>query len=393
MTARWVWVVPPVTGVLVAVMVALSWGTSDYEGVEALFGLAFLAYTTIGALVASAHPRNPVGWLFVFLGLGSAITETLYAYAAREAEAGNVSASVTAAAWLSSWAGEPAFVALALLLLLFPDGRFVSSRWRTVGISSVVLAIVWAVGIAVDPGPLLGLPNVANPFGVDGAGAAEVLAGIGPLGFMVSVMLGVASVVVRYRAAGPGTRDQIKWLAYGAWFAVVMVVLVGLIGLVADTDQGVGDALTALLICAAVVAFPVSAAVAVLRHRLYDIDIVIKRTLVYGTLTAGLVLAYLGSVLVFRVLLAPFTRDSDLAVAGSTLAVAALFRPLRGRIQSHVDRRFYRSRYDAQRTLEGFVSRLRDELDLDTLGTDLRSVVRDTMQPAHVSIWLRGEPR
>jgi hypothetical protein len=210
---------------------------------------------------------------------------------------------------------------------------------------------------------------------------------------MGCVLAGVASVVVRYRAAGPGTRDQIKWLAYGAWFAVVMVVLTGLTELVADTNQGIGDAITALLICAAIVAFPVSAAVAVLRHRLYDIDIVIKRTLVYATLTAGLVLAYLGSVLLFRVLLDPVTRDSNLAVAGSTLAVAALFRPLRARIQSHVDRRFFRARYDARRTLEAFVSRLRDQLDLDTLGVDLRSVVRDTMQPAHVSIWLREDRR
>jgi hypothetical protein len=374
-------------------MVALSWGSAAYEGVEALFALAFLAYVTIGALVASTHPRNPVGWLFVFLGLASAITETLYSYAAREAAAGNGSAPVTAAAWVSSWAGEPSFLGLALLLLLFPDGRFVSSRWRAVGFATVALAIVWAVGIAIVPGPMLGLRRVANPLGVDSAGVADVVAAVGPVGFMLAVLAGVASVVVRYRAAGPGTRDQIKWLAYGAWFAVVMVVLTGLTGLVADTDQGFGDAITALLICSAIVAFPASAAVAVLRHRLYDIDIVIKRTLVYGTLTAGLVLAYLGSVLLFRVLLDPVTRDSDLAVAGSTLAVAALFRPLRARIQSHVDRRFFRARYDARRTLEAFVSRLRDQLDLDTLGVDLRSVVRDTMQPAHVSIWLREDRR
>jgi hypothetical protein len=391
MRVRLVWAVPVVTAGVVAVMVTLSWGTEDHEGVEALFGLAFLAYATVGALIVTKQPANPVGWLFAALGLLGSVTEALSAYAARAAEAApDPSPAASVAAWISAWAGQPSFMALVPLLLLFPDGRFLSTRWRAVGLASLVVAVVWAVALAIRPGPLLGLTGLGNPVGLDAAGGVldAVVAG-SSIAFFLLVLAAVAAVIERYRVSEALARQQIKWLTTAGATAVAAIVGVGAVEPVLDTDQGAGDVLTALLVFSAVVAFPVAAALAILRHGLYDVDVVIKRTLVYSVLTAALVATYLGSVLLLQLVLGPLTAESDLAVAASTLAVAGLFRPLRSRIQLVVDRRFYRLRYDAQRTVDGFSARLRAELDLDALAADLRRVVVETVQPAHVSLWLR----
>lgn len=394
MTARLAWLVPVGTLVIVAIMLPLTWETAEHDGAELFFGTAFVAYAVVGALIASQHPRNPVGWLFAALGLLSALTETLFSYATMSAEgSGPVSGTVTAAAWVSAWAGEPVFVLLVLLLLLFPDGHFVSRRWRHVGSVAVALLVVWVLAAALAPGPLRDTPGVDNPVGLGVAGG--VLEGVGAaatLAFLGLVPVGVASVVARYRSAGGEQRQQIKWLAIAGLFAIAMIVAVAVIGLFISTDTGIGDLLTALLVAMAITAFPVAAGIAILRHRLYDIDVVISRALVYASLTATLAGAYLGLVLVLQLVLNPVTGESDLAVAASTLAVAALFRPLRTRIQGLVDRHFYRSRYDAAQTLAAFSGRLRDELDLDSLDTSLRAIVRDTVQPAHVSLWMRGQP-
>jgi len=394
MSPRLAWLLPLVTVAVVCVMVPLSRGTTDEEGVEILFALAFVTYATVGALIASRHPRNPVGWLFAALGLGSAVTETLYAYAAGVADGTRAGRSHTAAAWVSATVGEAGFILLVLLLLLFPDGRFLSRRWRAVGVGAIALGLVWSVATALEPGPISGTETVDNPLGIQEADAfLGLVTAAAFTAFLLLVLVGAASVFVRYRVAGIEQRQQIKWLAIAAAFAIAAIVTVAVVGLFTDTDSGVGDVVTALLVGSAIIAFPVGAAVAILRHRLYDIDLVIKRTLVYGSLTAMLVAAYLGMVLGFRLALSPVTGESDLAVAASTLAVAALFRPLRSRVQSGVDRRFYRQRYDAARTLEAFGTRLRDQLDLEALGDDLRQVVRDTVQPAHVTLWLRQAQR
>ena len=395
MSSRLAWLLPVLTVAIASVMVVYSRGTEDQEGVEVFFALAFVAYATVGALIASRHPRNPVGWLFAAIGLLSAATELIYAYARHQFQvSGDLSPAGTAAAWVSDWLGEPSFVALVLLLLLFPDGHFRNRRWRLVGTTAVVLAVVWAAAIAFEPGPLLDLPSVPNPAGVEAADGLLGVVSVGAqIGFLVLVPVGVASVVVRFRTAGAKERQRIKWLAMAGGYAIVAVIAVAVTGAFTDTDTGVGDLLTALLIASAITAFPVAAGVAILRNRLYDIDVVIKRTLVYGVLTVTLVVAYLGSVLAFRLILEPVAGESELAVAASTLAVAALFRPLRSRIQNVVDRRFYRERYDAARTLQDFSGRLRNQLDLDALGMDLRGVVNDTMKPAHVSLWLRTSER
>ncbi|MBA2533310.1 MAG: hypothetical protein H0V23_14625, partial [Nocardioidaceae bacterium] len=288
MSPRLAWLLPLVTIAVVCVMVPLSRGTTDEEGVELLFALAFVTYATVGALIATRHPHNPVGWLFAALGLGSAITETLYAYAAREVD-GGAGPSHTAAAWVSATVGEAGFVLLVLLLLLFPDGRFLSKRWRAVGGGAIALGVVWSVATALEPGPISGPETVDNPLGLR---AADELLGFVTAAafaaFLLLVLVGAASVFVRYRATGSEQRQQIKWLAIAAVFAIAAFLAVAVVGLFTDTDSGVGDVVTALLVGSAIIAFPLGAAFAILRHRLYDIDVVIKRTLVYGSLTAML---------------------------------------------------------------------------------------------------------
>ena len=356
---------------------------SGSEGAEVFFFLTFLTYAVVGALIASRHPRNPVGWLFCAVGLYFAGSEALYAYARDPSEpTGSV-----AAAWVHTWTGEPSAVAVVLLVLLFPTGRFLSRRWRRAGLGAVAASAVWAVALAFDPGTLRPVETIENPLGVDGAGAVlDPIARLGPVVLLGVIFLAVAGVIARFRQARARERQQLKWLALGAAYLVAALLAMIVLLLLVDTDQGAWDLITALIICSGIAALPVAAAVAILREQLYDIDIVINRALVYGTLTATLGGAYLGTVL----LIGLTVGRSGFAVAVSTLAVAALFRPARARIQATVDRRFFRRRYDASRTLDAFSARLRDQVDLGALGSDLRGVVSDTVQPTHISLWLRS---
>jgi hypothetical protein len=291
----------------------------------------------------------------------------------------------------AAWYGDVSWIlvilpAASFLLLLFPDGRLPSPRWR---------AVAWCAGAGIgllfaadslSSGPLADYPELANPYGVDSP-VVDVVGGIAALALAVAMVGSPLSLVLRFRRAGRAERQQIKWLALAGAVAAVTFVLA--LASYEALPEGVSDRAIML----SILMLPVAAGVAILRHRLYDIDVVINRTLVYGALTATLAAAYFGSVLLLQLALSPLTEESDLAIAGSTLAVAALFRPARARIQHAVDRRFYRRRYDAARTLESFGTRLRDQVDLDALGADLRGVVTDTMQPAHVSLWLREGPR
>jgi hypothetical protein len=380
---RLAWVAPVLAiAIEVAYFAIATYPEDEDEGVEALFLLTFVTYAAVGALIASRRPRNPVGWLFCAIGLFFAASEALYAYA--RDPTGPPGAAT--AAWVTAWSGEPGTVALVLLVLLFPTGRFLSPRWRRAGLGAVAASAVWALALAFDPGALRPVESIDNPFGIDGAGAVlDPIAGFGPVVLVASIVLAIAGAIVRYRRAQAQERRQLKWLAAAAGFMVA--VLVGTIALLilVDTDQGVGDFVSALLICAGIAALPVAAAIAILRDRLYDIDVVINRALVYGGLTATLAATYLGGV----VLIGLAVGKSGFAVAASTLAVAALFRPARARIQEAVDRRFYRRRYDAAQTLAGFGARLRDQVELDAVSGELRDVIRETVQPSHVSLWLR----
>jgi hypothetical protein len=362
----------------------LSIATGELASSAYLAFAIVAAFGVLGGLIASRHPRNPIGWLFC----GIAVTGSLMSLSRGIAELWLDGNGVpTALGETAAWYGDVSWILVILpaatfLLLLFPDGRLPSPRWRAVAwCAGVGIALVF-VGDSLGPGPLDDYPELANPYSVDGP-VLDVVVGIAVLSLAVAIVGSPLSLVLRFRRAGRVERLQSKWLALAGGVAAATFVI-ALAGYDVWTSEVADGA-----IMLSILMLPVAAGMAILRYRLYDIDVVVNRTLVYGALTATLAAAYLCSVLLLQLALSPLTEQSDLAIAGSTLAVAALFRPARARIQHAVDRRFYRRRYDAARTLERFGVRLRDEVDLETLGGELRGVVADTMQPAHVSLWLR----
>ena len=368
-----------------------SIGSPVIDGVFAAF---FLSFATVGALIAARQPRNPIGWLFLGGGLAAALEEPLLGWStyALVTEPGSLpggaaAALVADAVWLPSLASATLF-----MFVLFPTGRPPSRRWRPfVWIFTLDMA-VYVVATLLNPGGLYFFPSIDNPLGIEAAGESlqTALDYASPIVF-VSLLVGLVALVLRFRASSGVEREQLKWIVYLA--AVFVALTPGLIVLGEREVEVAGVLVSDLVFTVLVCSVPVAVGLAILRYRLYDIDVVINRTLVYGALTATLATAYLGTVLLLQLALSPLTEESDLAIAGSTLAVAALFRPARARIQSGVDRGFYRRRYDAARTLEGFGARLRDQVELDSLSAELRGVVADTMQPAHVSLWLREAPR
>jgi len=361
-----------------------------YVPYAVLTAIVFSTFAVVGAVVAARRPRNPIGWM-VAVGalmwtLAVLSNGVFWHMAFGRADAPAASDFV---AWFGTWAFVPAFVLLlSLVPLLFPTGAPPSPRWRVVGWTAAVAGGIATLSTAFAPGPLetADYPWLDNPLGVEGLG----LGTLADVSFAVSAVTALAaliSVVVRYRRARGIERLQLRWVAAAA--SLLVLCTVG--GTLASPWLGEGVGWISMLF--GLLAVAAALAVALLRYRLYDIDVVINRTLVYGALTATLALTYLGSVLLLQLTLSGITEESGLAVAASTLAVAALFRPARARIQHGVDRRFYRRKYDAVRTLERFGAHLRDEVDLDALGSELRAVVSETMQPASISLWLRVPER
>ena len=393
MGKRWSWVAWSMLAIFVISLVlgfvlAIANGTVQQDATnQAMLFVGFSAFMVVGALVVAHRPGNAIGWIFSAIALlaftGQLASEyATYAYVTRP---GSLPGAILAA-WYGSW---PWWLVLALALvftpLLFPTGRLVSPRWRPVA---------WLTGAATAVATLLtslqptlgtfGDQVVMNPIGVTAVGDLVGSAvGLALLGLLVlSAVLALASLVIRFRRSRGEERQQLKWFTYAC--ALLPLAALG------DFLPGpVGD----LLFAALVLLLPVATGIAILRHRLYDIDRLINRTLVYGLLTALLGGVYAAAVLVLG-LFGGVGRDPPSgAVAGATLAVAALFQPARRRIQSVVDRRFNRRKYDAARTVEVFSRRLREEVALDTLSAELLAVVDETVQPAKASLWLQPPTR
>ena len=345
--------------------------------------LAFAAFMVVGALIVAHRPGNAIGWIFSAIAL-LAITGALaqeYANAAFSAVPGTLPGAVVAA-WYASWTWFPTLgLALVFTPLLFPSGRLVSRRWRPVAwLAGAVTAAITALTALQPTVRVTHDRQVANPLGVSAIENPEQ----GPTGAVAFNLLGllvvvaVVSMVVRFRRSRADERLQLKWFTFAA--ALLPLVILG--DLLPDTASS--------LLLAAVIAFlPVAAGIAILRYRLYEIDRLINRTLVYGLLTVLLAGVYAGLVLVLGQLSGVADDPPSWVVAGATLAVAALFQPARRRIQAVVDRRFNRRRYDAARTVEAFSGRLRDQVDLDTLSAELLAAVDQTVQPTRASLWLR----
>ena len=348
-----------------------------------------VTFSILGAIIASRLPANPLGWLFCAAACVSAVAHlgAEYAIYALLAQPDSLPAG-EALAWLAYWVWIVFIGCIVLSLLLFPNGRLPSRRWRWLAWLSVLSTIGGAVWVALSPGAIVNLGPIRNPLGIEGWPG-----GYKPVQTIMFALLFVAAfstLVLRLSRASGIERQQIKWPVYTA------VVAAGGSVLTETISEAVGlrwlGWFGEVLTFVGLAGFPISMGIAILRYRLYDIDIIINRTLVYGPLTTMLVAAYFGGIVVLQRPFVFLTREqSTLAVVASTLLIAALFNPLRSRVQRFVDRRFYRRKYDAAKTLAAFNARLRDQTDLDTLSGDLLGVVRETMQPAHVSLWLRPE--
>jgi hypothetical protein len=354
--------------------------------------LTAISYAPVGALIASRHPENLVGWLLCLYGLVISISHFAAQYAtyALLAQPDSLPAG-EAMVWILSWVLPIINGLTVFYILLFPTGRLPSRRWRWLGWLTVAFVVVGVILAAFSSGALLGiLGPIQNPLGIEGFSNIYYKAVL----FIMTPLLTAAAalaVFIRLRRAIGVERQQIKWFAYAAVAYESAAILAYIIPRVIDTPlwfERVGFALN----IAFIPAIPIAIGIAILRYRLYDIDILINRTLVYGSLTAMLVALYFVGIVVLQRFFVLLTgQQSTLAVVASTLLIAALFSPMRRRIQSFIDRGFYRRKYDAARTLEVFSAKLRDETDLDALSDDLVGVVRETMQPAHVSLWLRPE--
>jgi hypothetical protein len=376
---------------LVLLVILLGWSTLLPHGLtpwreQAVSLVGVVGAPILGGLIASRRPNNPYGWLWLAFGLALALQLLGVSYAAYGVvvrPAGLVAPQTVA--HLLRVGGPMALTLVPFLLLLFPTGRLPSRRWRLVAwIAGLSGATLVSLSLLFD-----------NPHKV--GGAITAVAVTVKLVTFTAIFLSALSLVVRFRGARGVERRQLKWVALAALIAAAIligVVLGGLavvlLGVLLGLDRILlGDAFLGLFNAATDTVLYVGVGIAILRPRLYDIDLILNRALVYGPLTATLALVYLGGVVVMQALVHAISgRESTLGVVASTLAIAALFNPLRRRVQAFVDRHFYRSKYDAQKTLEAFGARLRNETDLDALSNDLVEVARNTMRPAHISLWL-----
>jgi hypothetical protein len=371
-----------------------AWG---FRGGAALLAGAF---GVVGALIALRVPGNRIGALLIAIGFcGAAIGFTTeYAVYGLNVAPGTVPFAV-AASWLATWVWVPfAGLSTTFLVLVFPDGRLLSPRWKPVAWLAAVAITITAVAIALTPGPIANAPSLDNPLGVSSSAARAVLA-VTTLGLVllaVAVLLSAASLVLRVRRSTGVARQQLKWFAAAAVFAGLTLAGPTTLFNLAVTGDPTAQTVKAfeILTMIALLTVPIAVGIAVLRYRLYEIDRLISRTIGWAIVTGLLVAAFVVLVLGLSSILEPLTGGSTLAVTGSTLVTAALFAPLRNRVQRAVDRRFDRSRYDGERLMAAFGERRRNEVDLVAVSDDVLATVDAAVRPSHSGLWLRNlEPR
>lgn len=386
--SRWLaWSLLVLASAILVSAYALGFATGTGDGFDPFMVALALVFGVVGGLIASRHWANPIGWIFLGASVATGLSVLSGAYASYyvDTRAGPQLLGETVAAYEQiSWIPF-ILVPATFVLLLVPDGRLPARRWRWVGWCAAVGMAGSVVAQSMVAGPIPDHPQLVNPFGVD----SPAIVPFGVITFLlvaVGIVGSAASLIVRFRRAPGEERQQIKWLALAGAVAAVTIVV--------STTAGyavLGADASNILIMLSVMGLPVATGIAILRYHLYDIDVVINRTLVYGALTATLAAVYLGSVLLLQLALNRFTQGSSLAIAVSTLAVAGLFRPARAGIQRGVDRRFFRRKYDAGQTLDRFAIHLRSQAGLGDIGSDLLTVVTETVQPRHVSLWIRTQ--
>jgi hypothetical protein len=357
-----------------------SWG---FRGFTTIFATGFGG---AGANLAFRRPKNRIGWVLLFAGTASAIQVlaeeyAIYGVLGRETPL----PGAVFAGWLESWMWLVGVVPILIFtLLLFPTGTFVSPRWRIVGWLAVIDGAIGVFCLALVAGPMNNAPFIDNPYPLLAHDIGQPIWLGAFIGVMFLAIASAASQVVRYRRAAGVERQQLKWLALEGGVLAVTTALTAITQIVAPEAK-----LPQVIFIFSIALMPPAIGIAVLRYRLYDIDVIINRAIVYGATTAAIGAAFVAGIVVLQSALRPVTGGSEVAVAASTLLCFALFQPIRRSVQATVDRRFYRSRYDATLTLDRFTNELAGEVDLDAVGNDLADAVGATMRPAHVSLWLR----
>jgi hypothetical protein len=399
--ARLGWTAFAATGILMTATVIVNvtnWSDDNAHRWDAMIAVALFSFSVAGVLIVMRRKRHPTGWIMLAIGLSwqGLLAGSGYAQYALVADPGSLPRPDLILA-LTGWLWVPGVGLVGtFLILLFPDGHLPSARWRPLALLSFVVMLLSSVVSLVLPGPLddSNFPEIVNPLGI--APLESVLDIIsGSVLLLALCMVGSAvALIQRFRRSRGQERLQLKWLATAAIIVAVTYFIAIAGGAMAELFGVAGrpawrDVLEQLAV-ASFLLVPIAIGVAILRHRLYDIDIIVNRALVWGTLTSILTATYFAAVAVLQGLLNPFTGESAIAVAASTLLVAGLFRPLRTRTQAFIDRRFYRRKYDAVLTMEEFSARLRELVDLDDLTNELIVVTNDVIQPAHLSVWLRG---
>jgi hypothetical protein len=347
-----------------------------------------VTFASLGALIVTRRPGNRVGWLMIVTAIAWAAPLTGILEVFYPSPPTKLSLGLWVLLWLQNWQWLLNILPIVLIVLNFPVGRPPSPRWNWLNTLALGMLLFLAVGSIFwkNMGPMSGSWTATNPIGFIPESVGSVIGGIYFIGLVILALGGIASIFVRYRRAEPFERQQIKWLLFAGALSIMAIGL-QMINYAAGPPDVSWFSFFLLI---SILTVPITIAFAILRYKLYDIDIIIRRTLIYGLLTGTLALIYFANTMLLGQVFQGLTgQQSPLAIVLSTLAIAALFSPLRRRIQDTIDRRFYRRKYDAEKTLANFSTVIRDQFDLNELSAELLRIIQETMEPEHLSLWLK----